>query len=58
LFSYKISSAWFLGSSDDEKYMKGLEEELTLQKFKLMIDGLEHQYWEMEEAEVVYSIGL
>jgi len=58
LFSYKISSAWFLASSDDEKYMKGLEEELTLQKFKLIIDGLEHQYCEMEEAEVVYSIGL
>ena len=36
--------------------MKGLEEELTLQKFKLMIDGLEHQYCEMEEAEEVYSI--
>jgi len=36
--------------------MKGLDEELTLQKFKLMIDGFEHQYCDMEEAEEVYTI--
>jgi len=36
--------------------MNGLEEVLTLQKFKASIDGLEHQNCDIEEAEEVNNI--